>query len=275
MKVAVTGGSGRTGPAILKEMMDHGCEVVNLDRVAPETPTCPFRKIDLTDAGNVLEALRGHDAVVHLAAIPGPHNHPGHVVYTNNTVSTWNILDACAQLGIRKLCIASSINALGMVFSENPTFDYFPVDEAHRTRAEDAYSLSKWVNEQAADAFARLHEDMAIATMRFHMLVAPQVYRRFPIRNPEGMRKDLWGYSDLGDAARACRLALEAEWKGHEVFFITADDTSQEVPSEELARTYYPDVEIRKPLEGYASLFDNSKAKRLLGWEPSFSWRER
>src|SRR5436309_2733878 len=79
-------------------------------------------------------------------------------------------LAAGGLLKVPKLVLASSINAIGMAYSnENVPPLYFPVDEEHPTRAEDSYSLSKWVGEQVADGFAR-RRPVQIASFRFHGL---------------------------------------------------------------------------------------------------------
>ena len=93
------------------------------------------------------------------------------MVYADNTLSSYNALSAASTLGIKRICLASSINAIGGAFSRSPRYDYFPLDEKHPTYAEDPYSLSKWVLEQQGDAFARRFEWMTIASLRFHWLL--------------------------------------------------------------------------------------------------------
>jgi len=147
---------------------------------------------------------------------------------------TYNVLQAAEWLGINKVCIASSINAVGMDFSRAPTYDYLPMDEKHPGRPEDCYSLSKWCCEQAADAFALKNPDMMIASMRYPATVPSHVVeeRRKQDQNRyAGWSKALWGYLDARDAARANSMVMEAEWKGHEVFFITAKENFAGIPS--------------------------------------------
>ena len=74
-RVAVTGGSGKLGGACVAELVEHGWDVVNLDRVAPKRSPTMFVPVDLTDFGQVVEVLStvddryvGIDAVVHLAS---------------------------------------------------------------------------------------------------------------------------------------------------------------------------------------------------------------
>ena len=276
--VAVTGGSGRAGAYIIRELAEHGRQVRNVDQREPagDLPA-RFYRTDATDLGQTVAALEGAEAVIHLAAIVHPLSDPPQVVFQTNVRSTWNVLQAAELLKIPKLVLASSINAIGMAYSrESVPPQYLPVDEEHPTRAEDSYSLSKWVGEQIADGFAR-RRPVQIASFRFHGLwdTRSDSARRRPAQtDPAPGAKQLWGYTDLTDAARACRMALEADWQGHEVFFITAADTSLALLTREAIAATLPGVPLRAELPGFASAFDCSRAERLFGWRAERSWRE-
>ncbi len=220
---------------------------------------------EVTDYAAVAQAFDGCDAVVHLAAYASPFGHADHEVHNNNVVGSYNVLSAAAQHGIRFVCQASSINAIGGIFSRWPRYDYFPVDEEHPTYNEDPYSLSKWICEQQGDSFARRHETMSICSLRFHGVVPSRATMTQHL-NMERAVKHLWGYTRLDATARACLLALTVQWTGHEVFYIVAPDTATDLPSRELAEQYFPDVPIRGDLSDGSGFFDCSKAERLLGW---------
>jgi UDP-glucose 4-epimerase len=214
-----------------------------------------------------LGAIAGCDALIHLAAHPSPMNQPDTVVYTNNTVSSYNALSVSAALGIQRVCLASSINAIGGVYSREPRYDYFPLDEKHPTYAEDAYSLSKWVLEQQGDAFARRYASMRIASLRFHWMLETRERAEELTRSFEpGAIRHLWAYTLTRAASRACLLAVTADFTGHEVFYIAAPRTAAAQPSRELAAAHYPTTAIRGDLAGQAGFFDCGKAERLLGW---------
>jgi nucleoside-diphosphate-sugar epimerase len=276
-KVVVTGGSGILGRAVVKHLVQAGYAVRSLDRV--EFPTDDERQslqdqvesqvVDLTNAEAVQSALAGCEAVVHLAAIPNPVHDPWPLVYANNTVSSYNVLHAAVTLGIRRICMASSINALGAAYSRAPHFDYFPVDERHPTYNEDAYSLSKWVMEQQGDSFARRWEGTTIATLRLHGIVenAEQFRERVEHFASDRAARGLWGYVNIEACARACQLSIEAGYHGHEVFFIVATNTYSQTPSLELAQKFYPGTPVTGDLRDQKAFFDTSKATRLLQWK--------
>ena len=271
MRIAVTGGSGRIGRAVVALALAEGHTVVNIDRVQPSyndsRQDLTFVEADIAAYDALERAMRGCDALVHLAAIPTPGRHPDHVVHNNNVTSSYNSLRAAAELGIFQVCQASSINAIGGAYSCWPRYNYFPLDERHPSYAEDPYSLSKWICEQQADAIVRRHEGMKIASLRFHGVASE---RRIAVesggtRGEMGV-KHLWGYTLLDAAARACLQALAADFRGHEPFYIVAPETMVETPSLELKQRFFPDVPLRADLSGHRGFFDCSKAASVLGW---------
>jgi UDP-glucose 4-epimerase len=212
--------------------------------------------------------LRDCDAVAHLAAYPGPMEQSPGRVYVNNTVSSFNVIAAAALLGIRHVCLASSINALGCTYCREPRYVYFPLDENHPSFCEDEYSLSKQILELQADAAVRRHPDMTIASLRFHALLpqAPELSSDSALSKDYPGAKGLWAFTLLESAVKACELALAAGYRGHEVFFIVAGETTSSMPSEELARRVYPQVPVRGDLSGRRGFYDCRKAERLLDW---------
>ncbi|MFT5195037.1 MAG: nucleoside-diphosphate-sugar epimerase [Cellvibrionaceae bacterium] len=273
MKIAVTGGSGDLGRNLIPYLLDQGHSVVSIDRSIP-TMTFPRPKkspdyfaADITDFGEVVAVLSGCDAIIHLAAYRSPLHYPDPHIYSQNTTGSYNILYAASVLGIKRVCLASSINAIGGAFSRSPQYDYFPVDEEHPTYAEDPYSLSKWVLEQQADAFARRYEWMTIASLRFHWLTETRE-RVVGLTSPDGKVaiKHLWAYTLSSDASRACLLSLTADFSGHEAFYIVAPSTAVAEPSRKLAEDYFPNTPLRSEMANTSGFFDCSKAERLLGW---------
>ncbi len=276
-KVVVTGGSGMLGRWVVRHFAEQGYDVLNVDTRRSDELVCPTLIANLEDLGETYGALAGADAVVHLAAIPAARIRTPEVTFRTNVMSTYNVLEAAAGLGIRKAVIASSESSYGIVFAVHPPApQYVPVDESHPQLPEDSYGLSKVVNEKTAEMFHR-RTGMQIVSLRLGNVIPPDGYERFPgfIHRPESRERILWSYIDTRDAASACRLAIEKDGLGAVALNIAADDSSMAIRSRDLLAASYPGVtDIRAPLEGFETLLDNGKAKRLLGWQPQYRWRD-
>lgn len=273
MKIAITGGNGRLGCSLTPYLLELGHEVTSIDLSLPPrtyprpVPSARYLKANVTDFGDVVSSVQGCDAIIHLAAHTSPHGSTYPSVYSENTIGSYNVLYAAAVLGIKRVCLASSINAIGGVYSRIPRYDYFPVDEEHPTYAEDPYSMSKWASEQQGDAFARRYEDMSITSLRFHWLIdtrerAVEYAQSF---GPAIIRH-LWAYTLLGEANRACLLSLTVDFKGHEVLYIVGPRTCVGEPSLDLANKHYPNTPIHGDLSENTGFFNCGKAERILGW---------
>ncbi|MDQ0252866.1 nucleoside-diphosphate-sugar epimerase [Evansella vedderi] len=275
-KVVVTGGSGLLGPAVIKEFLEHGYEVINADIKYPKEALCRTVITDLTNLGEVYGVLAGADAVVHLAAIPVAYSHPNEVTFQNNVMSTYNILEAAGNLGIKKAVISSSESSYGICFSkQNLNPQYVPIDEDHPQLPEESYGLSKIVNEKTADMIHR-RTGMQVVSFRLGNVISPEMYKNFPgfIHDPEQRKTILWSYIDTRDAATAYRLAVEADGLGSVALNIGADETSMDIESKQLMETCFLDVkDFRKDLSGFDPLLNNEKAKKLLNWKPIHKWR--
>ncbi|GCE24232.1 hypothetical protein KDK_80320 [Dictyobacter kobayashii] len=153
-KVVVTGGSGKAGRAVIKDLLAHDYEVLSVDLLPPQERLCPFLKTDLTDLGQVFEVLQGSDAVVHLGAIPSSGLQPEEATFRNNTLSTYNIFSAAVALKLQRVVWASSETTLGLPF-ERQKPDYAPIDEENPLYPESSYALSKVISEEMARQFSR------------------------------------------------------------------------------------------------------------------------
>ena len=275
-KVVVTGGSGLLGREVIKEFLEHNYEVVNADIKHLKEALCRTVITDLTNLGEVYGVLAGADAVVHLAAIPVAYSHPNEVTFQNNVMSTYNILEAAGNLGIKKAVISSSESSYGICFSkQNLNPQYVPIDEDHPQLPEESYGLSKIVNEKTADMIHR-RTGMQVVSFRLGNVIAPEAYQNFPgfIHDPEQRKTILWSYIDTRDAATAYRLAVEADGLGSVALNIGADETSMDIESKQLMETCFPDVkDFRKEITGFEPLLNIDKAKKLLNWEPLHKWR--
>lgn len=290
-RVIVTGGSGLAGKWVVENLVQHGYDVMNLDRVPMAKRTVRTLIADITDAGQVFNALASStapvefaddlepkpiDAIVHFAAIPRIMITTDNEVYRINVMGTYNILDAASKLGIRKVIVASSETTYGVVFAHrhrDPA--YFPLDEAYPVDPMDSYATSKIVNEVTAKAFhARTGSD--IYCFRIGNVLDPEDYAKFATWNQDpALRKRIaWSYIDGRDLAEACRLAIEKDGLGFEVMNVAADDVSSDLPTRTLLDRYYPGVPVKKQLGEFETLLSNEKLKRLLGWKQQHAWRE-
>ncbi len=274
MKVVVTGGAGKAGRACVVELNAYGHEVTVVDR-APLLGS-PQRSMgaDLTEFGQVIGALEGAEGVVHLAAIPAPGLYSNAHTFRNNTLSDYNVFEACRVLGIKNVAYASSETVLGLPFDVPPP--YVPLDEEYAGRPESAYSLAKLLSETMAEQFCRWDPELKLFGLRFSNVMEPDDYARFPSFEGDlnSRRWNLWSYIDARDAAQAMRLALESPLKGAEVFVIANPDTVMSCPSQELMAGAFPNVPFKSEIDERTALMSSEKARRMLGFEPKFSWKD-
>jgi len=283
MKVAITGCNGRVGTRVVKLALERGHAVLGVDFAQPlpsqdpwlSNPEYSFKHADLTNFEVVLDILAGYDAVITLAACPNPGDFKVNT-HNGNVVISWNILRACAELGINRVAQASSVNVMTMCFSQKPRLYYFPIDELHPCEPDEPYGLSKVISEMQADTIVRRYESMKIASLRLSWSI-PQ--KSIAQKHNENRAKDLWAYVQEDSGAQAFILAIEDNdrWSGHERFFIAAPHTAVDEGTKSLIAEYYPDVPVKEGKEpiGTQGLLDCSKAARLLGWHHSDELSQR
>lgn len=273
-EVVVTGGSGKAGRAVVRDLLQADYEVLNVDAAEPEEFLCPYIRTDLTDLGETFEVLQGAEGVVHLAAIPAPGRYPAGETFRNNTISTYNVFSAATSRGIGRIVWASSETTLGLPFDrEKPA--YAPIDEDHPLYPESSYALSKTISEEMARQFSRTTGTTFAGLRISNIMEPPGDYEKFPTfqKDPRLRKWNLWGYVDARDVAQACRLGLEADLDGAEVFIIAAADTVMQRESRDLMSEVYPQVPLRE-VEGRQTLLSIEKARRVLGYSPEHSWQE-
>ena len=121
-----------------------------------QIPGAAYEVCDINDYLRLREAVRGFEAIVHLAAIPAPSGGTSDQVFLANAQGTFNVYRAAEEEGIRRVVQASSINALGVFYGRKPSpIHYLPVDEDHPCVATDVYSFSKQVIEDIGDYYWR------------------------------------------------------------------------------------------------------------------------
>ena len=277
-KVVVTGGSGRLGQFVIRELLAHGYQVLSLDRVPPREKICPSWIADLRNPGDLFEALREALGVIHLGAYQAPNLAADAETFGNNVTSTYNVLRAAADLSVKKVVVASSTAAFGFIYAKNlrPP-EYLPLDEDHPSKPQDAYGLSKVVGEQIADSMTSVHKDITLSSLRFPGVNFDLSYESFRQRwrDPAARARGFWTYIDARDAAETCRLALEAKFHGHEVFIASAPSNCMIQPTRDLVKKYLPrGAKIRKVSGTHWSCVDSAKARRMLGFKPRHIWQD-
>jgi nucleoside-diphosphate-sugar epimerase len=278
MRVAVTGGSGKLGRHVLRRLTGDGHQVLNLDRAGERNPGLVV--VDLRNYGQVVDVLLGlddrhggFDAVVHLGAVPAPGIIPDAATFENNMLATYNVFQAARRAGIKKVVYASSETVLGLPFDVDPP--YIPVDEEYPARPESTYSLVKHLEEQMAVELTRWDPELSISGLRFSNVMDVEDYDRFPAFDADAtLRKwNLWSYIDGRDGAQAVVRALENARPGFEAYIIANADTVMSRASAELAAEVFPAVKVTKDLGEHETMLSIEKARRLLGFEPEYSWR--
>ena len=273
MRIVVTGGSGKGGAWVVRDLRDAGHDVLNVDARHDGSPHGQCLVADLTDLGQTLDALSGAQAIVHFAAIPAPGLRPEGETFRNNTVSTYNVFAAAVAHRMARVVWASSETVLGLPFDVPPLFA--PIDESIEPRPESSYALSKLVGETMATQFAR-RTGTRFVGLRISNIMEPADYARFPSYWADAqLRKwNLWGYVDARDVAAAARLGLEADVDGAEVCIVAAADTVMTRPSADLMAEVFPSVPLRREVAGRETLLAIDRARRLLGYEPAHRWAD-
>ena len=286
MKVLVTGAHGKVGRVLVRALLAKGHDVrasdltrPSWDRVLDPGLADDYWQADLTDAGSCYALTRGCEAVVHTAAIPQPIHNPPHVVFGNNTLSTFNVLEGAIAAGAHRFVDFSSETVPGFIFPYRAFEpDYLPIDEEHPIRPQDPYATAKWFGELL---MLRAPERADIATISIRPCWVQDVSSYEPnlgpiVRDPSVLVGNYCSYVDAYDLAEAAVLAVESDLPGHEVFYVASPDTIGGHPLEEIVRRYHGHhrVEIRALDRPDASAIDTSKARRLLGWQPTRTWRD-
>jgi nucleoside-diphosphate-sugar epimerase len=286
--VIVTGGSGKAGRATIRELLEHGHQVMNLDTVAPAEPLCHFMKTDLNDLGQAIDGLRlltgtidrrrasiGEPAaIIHLAGIPAPGLAPDATVFQNNMMSTYNVFSAAIRAGIKRVVWASSETTYGLPFTRTPPH-FAPVTEEHPLAPETGYALAKTLCEKMASEMNRWHPETSFVGLRISNIFEEHDYKQIPSfwADPALRRWNLWSWVDSRDVAQSCRLAVEADVSGADVFTIAAADTLMKTPSRDLMSAAFPGVPVDAELAQFGTLLSIEKARRMLGYAPKHSWR--
>ena len=292
MRVFFTGGAGKAGRHAIAHLTAQGHHVTNIDLAKLDHPGVKSLHVDLTDAGQVFNAMQAYadysdldsgegmktyDAVVHFAAIPAILFRPDNETYRINVMSTYNVIDAAVRLGIKKVIIASSETTYGVCFADGEVKPlYVPVDEEHPVVPPDSYAMSKVVNEITAKSF-QLRSGIDIYALRINNVIEPHEYaQNFPafMANPALRRRNIFAYIDARDLGHMVDCCLRTDGLGYQVFNVSNDDMSVNITSDEVIARFYQGVPVKRKMGPNETFYANDKAKKLVGFSPRHSWRD-
>ncbi|KIY04061.1 uncharacterized protein Z520_00753 [Fonsecaea multimorphosa CBS 102226] len=301
LRVAFTGGSGKVGRHVIKELLRHGHQVINLDLVDlassssndfPELRDVHTIKCDLTDSGQVFSNLNTHmklgepfpaetprppDAVIHFAGINKPMVVSDGETFRINVMSTHNVIEAACKLGIKKIIIASSITVYGVAFGQgNLEYASFPVTEEADCSPTDPYALSKLCGERIARSYAAKF-GVDIYCLRIGRVFEPDEYNsdvfRGYVREPERWFQHGWSYTDARDLGQMCHRGLEKSGLGFQIFNAVNDTITNTGRYTSLfLEGLYPHIPHTRELRGREAPICNDKIRLELGFEEDHDW---
>ena len=269
-RIAVTGGHGMLGRHVVAAL-EPDYDVTVVDRVDGGSHQ-PHGPVDVMDIEALERAVRGHDAIIHLAALDAAVDAQAHQFFHVNTLAAWNTLHVGYEAGIRKFVVCSSSSVYG-VRETAPI--YLPIDESHSTRATEPYGLGKRATELVADAFARRDDVVAVALRPCYVAYSHLIDRMArEVETVEPGQEPLpplrWHVSPR-DAARCFRAALEADLSSYRAFNVggrTASRRDRASPSwnrrtEPCPRFAIP--RVSKPTRAHRCSTAPGRAKCLAG----------
>ncbi|MDE0167967.1 MAG: NAD(P)-dependent oxidoreductase [bacterium] len=276
----VTGGAGRSGTVIAAHLRSAGADVLTVDLVAPRGGDAGSHIgshlfVDLADLGEAVEAFRGADAVLHLAGVWAQGVRTPGVTFNTNVRTTFNVFEAAAIAGVRRVVWASTQAVTGNPWGPDNLPEYLPISESLPARPRGTYALSKHVGEQIGPYFSETR-GLEVVGLRLAWMIHEGGWGVVPEwqENPLSRRFNAFVYVDVRDVAAACAAAIEAPLRGAHVINIGSADTCMDIPSSELAAVAFGDVPLRRPLVGYETLVSIRAARELIGYRPRFSWRD-
>lgn len=241
-RVAVTGASGNVGGFVARELIARGLTVINLDRRPCSDPTIPSQLIDLRDRDAVQRALSEVDAVCHLGEIPNLCGLPPAQVFADNTAVAANVFQAAADLKLKRVVYASSIQYYGFCGSSSAVPRFLPLDESHPPQPQQAYALSKVANESYARMVAE-RQGLSVAAIRLPWMSNWKLDGSEDLSfldRPTETAFELGTYLHVRDGATAFAAALLAPRAGFEAYNVVAPNALTNRPLADVLRDAHP-----------------------------------
>ena len=297
-KVLVTGAGGFIGSHLVEGLLGRGAKIRamvhynsrsswgNIELLSEDTKSkLEVVSGDIRDPFFVKHAVKDCDAVFHLAAlisIPYSYIAPKDFVDTN-VLGTLNVMQACLDEGVKKVVHTSTSETYGTAL-------YTPIDEKHPLQGQSPYSASKIGADKIAESY-HLSFDLPVATIRpFNTYgirqsaraVIPTIIAQAQSGKEVklGSLKPTRDYTYVTDTAEGFIKIAESEKSAGEVINI---GSNSEIAIGDLAKKIieYMGSDARivcdesriRPVNSEVGrlLCDNSKAKKLISWEPTVS----
>lgn len=290
-KVLVTGAGGLLGRYVVDNLRE-GYDVIGLDTRRPDAD-CAFIEADITDLDAVKSAVRGVDAVVHIAAAANISSGTPEQIIDINVRGSWNMLEAASLAGVQRVVLCSSDSVMGNTVWQEYFWppEYLPVDEDHPLRPTDPYALSKLLAEEAGRSYAA-RSNMQVLALRPVFILFPSMMGevRARLADPEGYRGPCagghvgaggglcWHHIAPEDVASAFRCGLEYDYRGFDRFYLCAHSTLYPTPTLDRVQSFFGALPARVDrdryaVNPYAPLYDTSHARDRLGWTPQHDLR--
>jgi nucleoside-diphosphate-sugar epimerase len=299
MRIVVTGAAGRVAPTVCRFLEETGHQVIRSDVREPREPHPGFDLTDLSQPGEARQLLEGCDALVHFGNHAHDYARPSaREVYQGNVNMNLITFDAAMDAGVRQIVFASSVQAIsGGPSGEGPIVPYLPADGQLPPNPKWYYGLSKLAGEQTLQVLCRENPELSAVAIRFpyipqdadRLAAHRQRYRedrehwhreatRVEADDEATTRKrwrrinhvyELFTYLFPDDVASLVGAAVDKQLPGFRVLFPAADDTLLGEKPADLIGRYFQDVPLRRPIEQFTGLVDNSPITDLLGWRPS------
>jgi uronate dehydrogenase len=199
--ILLTGAAGIVGTFLRESLPEYGYELRLLDMAPiPEVPDAITA--DLLDSGALTEAVRGVDAIIHLAGISV--EAPFTDILASNIEGTYRLYEAARAAGVRRVVYASSNHAVG--FTDRPAGGHL-VGVDTPLRPDTYYGLSKCFGENLASLYADRHGIDTVSVRIGSCFAAPRTVRML----------DTW--LSPADCARLMHACLRAPVSGHTVVY--------------------------------------------------------
>jgi len=275
MRIVVTGGSGRIGSFVVRELLARGHEVTNLDRRHSREPAGRFVFGNAGDRALVQPLLENADAVCHLGEIPNVNaGRSPEEVHAENVRAGSVIMQTAADLKLKRLIYTSSCQVYGLWSGSATRPRSLPFDETQPVFPHNAYALSKVANEMYAQLVSR-QQGLSVAVFRLPWTIVEEFSEAWVdnLRRPPQSTDGFATYVHASDVACGFALALEHPRPGFEVYHFSAREILSLQPLRDRLREHHPDFPpLPSDWPAFKSPVLTDKLGGHFGWEAKWDF---